>query len=165
MAMGLADRFDPTRNWEEVLGPAPDPTAFLQLPTMPFGSPLESARVLGKPDAFECRSRREKDCFLIYAKKGLRLRFRGDRLIEVSYLVGQGAIEHPAFVPSQPRAPDGTRLTPEIDRARIISTFGEPDPGGSDDTCLQVFHGGGVISDFYLDQRGHLREWNLYPDD
>lgn len=62
-------------------------------------------------------------------------------------------------------APDGSRLTPEIDRARIVALFGEPDPGGSDETCLQVFHGRGVISDFYLDERGRLKEWVLYPDD
>jgi hypothetical protein len=61
-------------------------------------------------------------------------------------------------------APDGTRLTPEVDRGRIVALFGEPDPGGSDETCLQVFHGRGVASDFYLDDQGHLKEWSLYPE-
>ena len=60
---------------------------------------------------------------------------------------------------------DGTRLTAEADRGRIVALFGEPDPRGSDETCLQVFHGQGVISDFYLDEQGHLKEWILYADD
>lgn len=164
--MGLTDWFDPTKQWEPVSGPAPDPSALsLQVPVLPFGSPLESARVLGRPDEFEWKSRRAKDCTLLYATKGLRLRFRGGQLAEVAYLIGPGACAHASFSPAQPSAPDGSRLTADVDRARIVSIFGEPDPGGSDETCLQVFHGHGVISDFYLDETGRLREWDLYPDD
>lgn len=164
--MGLADWFDPTRGWETVAGPAPDPGALsLQIPALPFGCPLVAARGLGKPGGFEWRSRREQHCELLYPGRGLRLRFKGDKLIEVAYLVGAGACEDAAFTPSRPLAPDGTRLTPDIDRAQIVKMFGEPDPGGSDDTCLQIFHGNGVVSDFYLDEQGRLREWSLYPDD
>ena len=164
--MGLGDWFDPTRHWESASGLAPDPSALsLQIPTLPFGCQLEAARVLGKPDAFEWRSRREHHCELLYASRGLRLRFKDDKLIDVSYLIGADACEHAAFKPARPLAPDGTRLTPDIDRAQIVKMFGEPDPGGSDDECLQVFHGHGVASDFYLDGQGRLREWSLYPDD
>jgi hypothetical protein len=164
--MGVADWFDPTHSWEAGEGAAPDPSAMsLQVPSLPFGCPLETARTLGKPDAFEWRSRREHHCELLYAARGLRLRFKDDKLIDVSYLIGPDACEHPAFKPSEPRAPDGTRLGPEIDRAQIVKLFGEPDPGGSDETCLQIFHGHGVASDFYLDDHGQLREWSLYPDD
>ena len=164
--MGLTDWIDPTHTWEEIAGAAPDPSALsLQLASLPFGAPLESAHLLGRPDVLEWKSRRDKECVLLYAKRGLRLRFKGDRLAEVSYLIGKGACDHPAFNPSQPSAPDGTRLTPAIDRAAIVRIFGEPDPAGSDDTCLQVFHGHGVISDFYLDEPGHLTEWSIYPDD
>ena len=70
----------------------------------------------------------------------------------------------PVFAPSQPMA-RRLLLTGDVDRSRIVALFGEPDPGGSDETCLQVFHGCGVISDFYLDERRCLREWVLYPDD
>jgi hypothetical protein len=164
--MGLSDWFDPTKSWDVVEGTAPDPGGpSLTLAQLPFGSPIEAARVLGRPDVFEWKSRRDAHYELLYARKGLRLRFRGGRLDQVSYLVGQDACTLPSFAPSRPLAPDGTRLSPEVDRARIVTIFGEPDPGGSDDECLQVFHGNGVISDFYLDDQGHLREWSLYPDD
>ena len=164
--MGLGDWFDPTRTWESASGPAPDPSALsLQIPTLPFGCPLETARALGRPDAFEWRSRREHHCELLYASRGLRLRVNDDKLIEVSDLIGPEACAHAAFAPSAPLAPDGTRLTRDVVRAQIVKSFGEPDPGGSDDECLQIFHGHGVVSDFYLDEQGRLREWSLYPED
>jgi hypothetical protein len=162
--MGVTDWFDPTHGWETVDGVAPDPGPSLQVPLLSFGSPVESARVLGKPDAFEWRSRRERHYELLYARRGLRLRFKEGQLIDVSYLIGKDACEHASFKPSQPLAPDGTRLTSALDRAQIVKLFGEPDPGGSDDTCLQIFHGHGVVSDFYLDEQGRLREWSLYPE-
>ena len=146
-------------------GAAPDPGPSLRIAMLPFGSPLESARALGRPDGFEWKSHHDKHSELLYAKRGVRLRFKGDQLVEVSYLIGQNACDHASFTPSQPLAPTGVRLTPAVDRAQIVSIFGEPDPGGSDDTCLQVFHSHGVISDFYLDEQGHLSEWSLYPDD
>ncbi len=164
--MGWSAWFDPTSEWEEVAGPAPDPGAqSLQISFLPFEAPLESARALGRPDKFEWKNRHHKDGILLYAKKGLRVRFRGDSLIEFAYLIGRASCDHPSFSPSQPLAPDGARLTAETDRARIVKVFGEPDPQGSEETCLQIFHGHGVTSDFYLDERGHLTEWVLYPDD
>jgi hypothetical protein len=163
--MGLTDWFDPTKKWDPADGPAPDPGPSLQIAQLPFGSPVEAAHPLGRPDAFEWRSRSEQHYELLYARRGLRLRFEGGQLVEVSYLIGGTACDHPSFTPSRPLAPDGSRLTAEVDRAKIVQMFGEPDPGGSDETCLQVFHGHGLVSDFYLDDEGHLREWSLYPDD
>lgn len=155
---------DPTRRWEPVAGLAPDPSG-LRLTSLPFGSPLAAAQYLGKPDVFEWKSRRDNECTLMYAAKGLRLRFKEDTLVEVAYLIGSHASDHPSFTPSTPLAPDGSRLSPAVDRARIVAIFGEPDPMGSDEECLQVFHGGGVVSDFYVDDDGHLTEWDLYPQD
>jgi hypothetical protein len=164
--MGLFDWLDPTRSWPPVPGRAPDLSRHsLQLTSLPFGAPLESARVLGRPDEVEWESRIRKEFSLLYAAKGFRLHFVQGKLVRVTYLVGRGASEHRSFEPAQPMAPDGTRLTGDVDRARIVALFGEPDPGGSDETCLQVFHGRGVISDFDLDERGCLKEWTLYPDD
>lgn len=154
--MGMLDWLDPTRQWPVVAGPAPDlDGSALQFDAMRFGAPLESARFLGRPDKLQWRSRIQKDFDLVYAQKGLRLRFVQGVLREVAFLVGQ----------AQPLAPNGARLTPEVDRSQIVALFGEPDPDGSDEICLQVFHGQGVISDFYLDDAGHLTEWVLYPDD
>jgi hypothetical protein len=85
-------------------------------------------------------------------------------LSRLEFLIGAKASTHPAYAPARPKAPDGTSMTPEWDRARIVTLFGEPDPGGSDETCLQIFHGL-VISDFDLDGDGHLGGWQLYPDD
>jgi hypothetical protein len=164
--MGLLDWLDPTRHWPLVAGPAPDlDGSNLQFETLRFGDPLESARFLGRPNELQWRSRIERDCHLVYVEKGLRLRFINERLREVTFLVGPGASEHPSYASARPLAPDGTRLTSETDRRQIVALFGEPDPGGSDDTCMQVFHGQGVISDFYLDDDGRLKEWVLYPDD
>ena len=164
--MALLDWIDPTRGWPVVEGPAPDldgPT--LQVTAMPFGQGLESARVLGRPERFEWHSRIHKDCDLLYASKGLRLSFKQGRLTTLAFLIGRGACDHPKFAPAQPLAPNGTRLGPTMDRAQIVALFGEPDPKGSDETVLQVFHRCGVISDFWLDEKGRLQEWSLYPDD
>jgi hypothetical protein len=164
--MGLLAWLDPTRGWPVVPGPAPElDAASLQLESLSFGAPIEGARAVGRPDRLEWRNRFRRDCDLLYAGKGLRLRFTRGRLSEVAFLVGSSASDHPAFAPARPRAPDGTRLTSEADRDRIVALFGEPDPGGSDSTVLQVFHGQGLVSDFFLDDRGRLKEWVLYPGD
>ncbi len=163
--MGLLDFIDPTRDWPVVPGPAPDfNLALAQLESMRFGDPLDAARFLGQPDQIEWRSRIRKDFEAVYTPKGLRLGFKAGRLSQVTYVVGGWSTE-PGFAPARPKAPNGTPLTPALDRKAIVALFGEPDPGGSDQTCLQVFHGGSVISDFYLDDTGHLKEWVLYPDD
>lgn len=164
--MGLFDWLDPTRSWESVPGPAPDLSRLsMQLPSLPFGSPLEAARFLGRPDQFTWQSRKGQHFSLLYAKKGLRLTFEEGKLVEVAYLVSGEGVEHSSFEPSRPLAPDGTRLNDRTNRDAIVERFGEPDAKGSDETCLQVFHGRGVISDFFLDEAGCLREWALYPDD
>jgi len=160
--MGFFGVNDPTRQWPAVGGAAPDVDRFMQLEKLRFGEPLQSAHFLGRPDEFR---RTGKRCDLLYASKGLRLRFTNERLTEVSFLIGEQSSEHPAFAPAQPSAPDGTRLTAATDRSQIVSLFGEPDPGGSDETTLQIFHGHGVVSDFDLDPGGHLAEWSLYPED
>jgi hypothetical protein len=166
IAMGVLDWLDPTRSWPEVPGPAPELSRItMQLEGLRFGDPIESARSLGRPDRFEWRSRVKKDCDLVYARKGLRLRFTRGHLSEVGFLIAPGSSDLPGFAPSRPLAPDGTRLGPEADRARIVALFGQPDPGGSDQTVLQVFHQRGVASDFFLDEQGHLKEWALYPND
>ena len=155
--MGLLNWLDPTRDWPVVSGPAPDLNGkTLQIDALPFGGPPESARFLGRPNQVEWHSRMQKDFELLYTEKRLRLRFREGKLSDVAYLVADGA---------QPTAPDGEPLTSAADRDEIVKRFGEPDPRGSDETCLQVFHGCGVISDFYLDDNGRLKEWILYPDD
>jgi hypothetical protein len=164
--MGLLDSLiDPTREWPVVAGPAPDVNrALMQLDQLRFGDPLDSARFLGRPDAFEWVSRRRKDYDLIHARKGLRLRFKDGRFVELEFYIGPRSCEHPAFAAARPKAPDGTTLTPEIDKKRIGELFGEPDPKGSDDEVLQVFHTN-VASDFFLDETGHLESWALYPND
>jgi hypothetical protein len=164
--MGLFDWFDPTRQWSVVAGPAPDlNSSVMQLESLRFGDRLDSARFLGRPDQVCWRSRVRRDVDLLYARKGLRLKFTKGRLSEVAFLVGPRSSDHPAFAPARPMAPDGTRLTSQVDRGQIVALFGEPDPGGSDETVLQVFHSRGVISDFFLDDQGRLAEWALYPDD
>ena len=164
--MGLFDFLDPTRDWPAVPGKAPNLNRVLmQLDSLRFGSPIDAARILGRPDAFRWIRRGKKSCELLYASKGLRLRFDDGKLREVRYLIGKASSDHPAFVASVPLSPDGTPLTPDIDRERVTALFGEPDPGGSDDTCLQVFHGEHIASDFNLDENGHLTEWAIYSLD
>jgi hypothetical protein len=164
--MGLLDGLtDPTRRWPVVEGPAPAVNpALMQLEAIRFGDPLDSARFLGRPDGVEWISRMRKDYDLIYARKGLRVRFKHGLLAEIEFYIGPRSCEHPAFSAARPKAPDGTTLTPEIDKKRIVQLFGEPDPKGSDDEVLQVFHTN-VISDFFVDETGHLESWALYPND
>jgi hypothetical protein len=66
--MGLSDWLDPTRDWPPAAGPAPDPNAAdLRLASLHFGDPLDSARLLGRPDQFLSRNRIRKDFDLLYA--------------------------------------------------------------------------------------------------
>lgn len=150
--MGLFSMSDPTREWSEVSGPAPDVNSVMQFDKLRFGDPIDSARFLGRPDRFESHNR--KECTLFWGAKGLGLRFFEGKLDEVTFLIGA----------ARPTAPDGTILTRDMDRDRIAALFGEPDPDGSDETTLQIFHGHGVASDFRLDDRGRLQEWVLYPE-
>ncbi len=163
--MGVLDWLDPTRTWPVIPGPAPLLNRLLlQFDALRFGAPIDAARVLGRPDTFHWTSRIHKECELLYASKGLRLRFREGQLNEVRFLIGAASSDHPAFTPAEPIVPDGTHLTAQMDRDQIIAVFGQPDPGGSDDTTLQIFHRNGVASDFNLDQQGRLTEWALYPE-
>jgi hypothetical protein len=101
--MSLLDWLDPTRTWPVVAGLAPDLNRVLmQFDALRFGAPLESARVFGRPDKFHWWSRIRKDCGLLYASKGLSLRFDGGRLSEVAFLIGAAISDHHAFVPAQP---------------------------------------------------------------
>ncbi len=164
--MSVLDWFDPTRDWPVVAGPAPDVNRVLmQFDALRFGAPIESAKVLGRPDKFHWDNMVHRDCDLLYASKGLRLRFQEGKLREVRFLIGAESSDHPEFAPAQPMAPDGTRLTAQTSKDQIQAVFGPADPGGSDDTCLQIFHRNGVASDFDLDQQGQLTEWAIYPDD
>jgi hypothetical protein len=156
---------DPTRDWPIVGGPAPPvQPSLMQLDAPRLGDSVESARVLGRPDAFTWKNRRGKEFDLLYASKGLRLRFKGERLAEVELLIGPKACDHAAYVPAHPKAPDGTALTPETTRARIAELVGQPEAKGSDEEVMQIFHGR-TASDFWFDPDGTLRSWSLYPND
>ena len=167
--MGILDKLtgfgDPTENWPVVKGPAPtvQPT-LMQFDSPRLGDPVEAARFLGKPDTFSWQGRTEKSFNLEYASKGLRLRFVAGKLAEITLYIGPKSCEHPAFIPAQPMAPDGTLLTAETARQQIVAQFGEPDPLGSDDEVLQIFHGR-TASDFFIDPQGRLESWVLYPND
>ncbi|HUJ14018.1 MAG TPA: hypothetical protein VL284_09550 [Thermoanaerobaculia bacterium] len=151
--MGLFGPGDPTKDWPVSSAPIPEINSVLmQFDALRFGAPLEAARFLGRPDRFE---KSGKKAILHYSGKGLRLTFTDDVLSEVAFLIGAAS----------PSAPDGTRLTPETDKEAIVKLFGEPDPDGSDDICLQIFHDHGMASDFYIDERGRLTEWALYPSE
>jgi hypothetical protein len=155
--MGLFGWFDPTRQWPVVNGAAPDLNGkTLQFDALRFGAPIESASFLGRPKGIRSHSRFKKDLDLLYPEKGFHLRFRQGLLTDVAFQIGAGA---------KPLAPDGKPLTSSADRNEIVARFGEPDPRGSDEIVMQVFHGNGVISDFFLDDSGHVEEWVLYPDD
>lgn len=156
---------DPTREWPVVPGPAPELNRVLmQFDALRFGNAVESARFLGRPDRFHWKNPIRKDCELLYASKGMLLIFSEGRLDQVRFLLGPATCDHPAFVPAQPSAPDGTRLGQQTGKDEIVALFGEPDPDGSEDDCLQIFHGNGVASDFELDEEGHLVEWAIYSE-
>ena len=151
--MALFGFGDPTKDWPAAGAPAPEINSVLmQFDALRFGAPLEAARFLGRPDRFE---KSGKKAMLHYSTQGLRLTFTDDALSEIAFLIGAAS----------PSAPDGTRLTPDTDKDAIVKLFGEPDPGGSDDDCLQIFHDHGVASDFYIDESGRLTEWALYPSE
>ncbi len=161
----LLGRNDPTQDWPVVAGPAPAvQPSLMQFEAPRLGEPVEAARILGKPDAVTWRSRGGKELDLLYASKGLLLRFKADRLTELELFIGPKACDHPAYVPAHPQAPDGTPLTPETTRAQIAEHVGKPEAKGSDDEVLQIFHGR-TVSDFWFDPDGALRSWSLYPND
>jgi hypothetical protein len=167
--LGLFDRLlnfgDPTKDWPVVSGPVPALSRrTMQLEAPRFGEPLESARSLGRPDQFTWESRRHQNSELLYASKGLRLEFEANRLVEVTFFIAPSSCPHPAFKPAQPKSRDGVALGPETGRKRIIELFGEPDPKGSDDEVLQIFHGD-TVSDFFLTEEGRLDRWELYLND
>ncbi|MGZ5178701.1 MAG: hypothetical protein ACXWCW_31655, partial [Burkholderiales bacterium] len=109
--MGLFDLLDPTAKWPVVDGPAPDVNRLLlQFDSPRFGAPIDSARALGRPDEFHRKGVSTKDCTLLYARKGLLLRFHEGKLDEVRFRIGPRSSNHPAFVPAKPKAPDGSRL-------------------------------------------------------
>lgn len=167
--MGLFDKLaglaNPTAQWPVVRGDAPavQPT-LMQFDAPQLGDSVDTARFLGKPDTFTSRSRMEKSFDLVHAGKGLRLRYTAEHLAEITLYIGPQSCDDSAFIPVEPVAPDGSLLTPDTSRQRILEIFGEPEPLGSDDIVLQFFHGR-TASDLFFDEQGRLESWVLYPND
>lgn len=136
----------------------------MQLEAPRFGEPLESARPLGRPDQFTWQNKKAGFSELLYASKGLRLQFEANRLVEATFFIGPTSCPHPGFKPAQPKSPQGIALGPEMGRKRIVELFGEPDPKGSDEEVLQIFHGD-TVSEFFLTEEGRLDRWDLYLND
>jgi hypothetical protein len=165
--MGLFDRLfnfgDPTRDWPVVEGPPPAVhRRTMSLESLRFGEPLESARSLGRPDEFVWNSRKNQNCELLYAGKGLRLEFEGNRLVEVTFYIAAKSCPHPLFKSAQPKAPNGGVLTPEMDRKQVVELFGEPDEPGGDD--LVISHDK-TTSVFFFSEDGRLDRWELFLND
>ena len=165
--MGLFDRLfnsgDPTRDWPVVEGPAPAVhrrTMSFESPR--FGEPLESARSLGRPDEFVWNSRKNQNCELLYAGKGLRLEFEGNRLVELTFYIAPKSCPHPSFKPAQPEAPSGAVLTPGMDQRRIVELFGQPDEPGEDDVVISHDK---TTSAFFFSGEGRLDRWELFLND
>ena len=167
--MSLFDKLlgvpDPTTQWPAVRGYAPTVEHSLwQFEAPCLGDAVETARFLGKPDSFSSQNRAKKSFDLMYASKGLRLRYVEARLAEITLYIGSSFCEEPGFVSAEPLAPDGTTLSPDTSRKRLLEIFGTPEPMGSDDEVLQFFHGN-VGCDLFIDKDGRLESWVMYPND
>jgi hypothetical protein len=161
-------RSDPTADWPEV-GAAPPEVALDQpaIGRLKFGSPLEEARYLGKPDS--CRSLAPTYLELVYAKAGFQLDYENNGLAYAAFFVGPD--------PCQPRvgelgycAPQlrgGRRFSSATTRKDLIGVFGQPrsvDDLDDDETIL-YFGAKGLVLEFELNATGCLKRWNLYPEE
>jgi hypothetical protein len=155
---------DPTSAWPAAVG-GPAPTVSLERQALEtfggrvkFGDPLESARVLGRPN----RCQADKGfATLEYHQWGLTLEFEENRFVQAAFAIG----EHQIGPSGEPRGPDGLGLSGQTTKAEVQQRFGQPDETQeySDETIL-CYTRGPLASEFQFDEDGRLFAWEVYVD-
>jgi hypothetical protein len=123
-----------------------------------FGDPLESARVLGRPNRCQTNT---GFATLEYHQWGLTLEFEANRLVQAAFAIGEGNIG--PF--GEPRGTDGLALSGRTTKAEVQQRFGAPDETQeySDETIL-CYTKGPLASEFQFDEDGQLFQWDVYID-
>jgi hypothetical protein len=159
---GRAD--DPTSAWPAAVS-GPVPTVSLERQALEtfggrlkFGDPLESARVLGRPN--RCQANKGF-ATLEYHQWGLTLEFEANRFVQATFAMG----EHTIGPSGEPRGTDGLGLSGRTTKAEVEQRFGPPDETQeySDETIL-VYTQGPLASEFQFDDDGTLFAWEVYID-
>jgi hypothetical protein len=168
--MGLFSRLfggggdDPTKGWPAAAS-GPTPTVSLERQALEtfggrlkFGDPLESARVLGRPD----RCQADKGfATLEYHHWALTLEFEEGKFVQATFAIGDGNIG-----PSgEARGPDGLGLSGRTTKDEVRQRFGEPEKTQSfDDETIVYYSQGPLTSEFQFDEDGRLFAWDVYVD-
>jgi hypothetical protein len=124
-----------------------------------FGTPLESARSLGRPDEFIWRSRKHGNFELVYARKGCTLEFENDRLVGIAFHLSPKYCTHAMFRPARAQAPGGALLTADMDQKCIVELFGQPDEPDEEDLVISHHE---TTSVFSFSAEGRLDRWELF---
>ena len=166
----LSERYgDPTKEWPA--GPQELP-AFdvwtMRLGTLSFGSAIESARFLGRPDLFRRRGRRAE---LLYAGRGFQIDFGPVGFCYLAFFIGEDAFvpDHPRLVFARPKVTGCEEgdvvLSSDTGAGEIIRIFGEADGEDTDDVeIILTYRRRGTILEFELNLDRRLKRWNLFPE-
>jgi hypothetical protein len=133
---------------------------------MAFGSPLQNARLFGKP--FTCRRGADGYLALLYTHVGFQLDYEKGRLAYAAYFLApdpfQPVIQDLRFC--EPQLSNGVGLSGETTRNRLEQLFGAPSSIDNEDADDVILNYGvkGVIHEFELNAGNKLKRWNLYPE-
>lgn len=160
-------RNDPTADWPEFTVLAPD--VGLDIPAigrLKFGSALDEARYLGKPDSV--RYSKPTYLELFYAKAGFQLCYEQGRLAYAAFFVGADPYQPRVggLTYCTPQLRGGHRFSGETTREDLIGALGEPESidEADEDESILCFFAKGLVLEFELNAAGGLKRWNLYPE-
>lgn len=161
---------DPTRDWPAPVS-GPPPTVSLErraLETfggrLKFGDRLDSARVLGRPNTCDAG---ENTATLVYDAWGLTLEFELGKFVQATFAIGASHRDRPGAAPAmaETRGPDGQALTARTTKSELLKRFGEPEKTQAfDDETVLYYRHGPLVSEFQLEEDGHLSGWDVYVD-
>jgi hypothetical protein len=160
---------DPTRDWPSSQGPCPQVSLERQAleafgGRLTFGDAVEAARFLGRPESY---SAGKSTATLTYPRWALTLEFELGRFVHMSHTIARSHRDPPDSAVStfEPIGTDRLPLTSRTTRDQLLQRFGEPSKTQSfDDETIFYYNAGPLMSEFQLDQDGHLYGWDLYLD-
>lgn len=159
----LFGRPDPTKDWPEAVGPAPELDAGKgALGPLKFDAPLEEARFLGRPDEAKWR---DGVLELVWARRGLVLEFVDGKFIYAAWIVGPDAFapKHPSLRFARPHPVGGPALDGRTTEQDLFAWLGSPDLRDADaDEIVVEWTRGEITVECELTPAGHLKRLNAW---
>ena len=159
---------DPTVDWPAADGTTPVVSLEArQIGPLKFGGTLEEARRFGRPDS--CRFIQPDYLELVYGPAGFQMDFEKNLLVYAAFFIAPDEFQPPikTLRHCAPRERGGARFSAWTTKEDFIRALGQPDStdaADADDIIINYCRNG-LMLEFELNKTGHLKRWNLFPEE